>query len=150
MKVTLSSVTRYTKDREGNPLISQSGFNKGKPYTRISLKTIQHGERAISGFENPQTKNWQAGDDVEIEVTEKNGYLNFTVPKMVLSGSFTEQDRETLERVLGILVRIDTRIFSKNETVTESYTITNGGATLSKLDMPEYPEQDLDPNNVPF
>ncbi len=101
MKTTLTEVKRFTKDKDGNTLKTRDG----RAYTRINIKTTTHNDKWISGFENQTTKNWQAGDDVEIEVKENGEYLNFSTPKMVIGGSFTEEDRQLLQMIHALLVK---------------------------------------------
>ena len=43
----------------------------GRPYTRLSIKTVEYGDKWLSGFEGFATKNWKEGDSVELEVEEK-------------------------------------------------------------------------------
>lgn len=49
------------------------------------IKTEQHGDKWINGFENQITKDWKIGDEVNILITEKktngNVYLNYKTPK---------------------------------------------------------------------
>lgn len=73
MKVTLTKIARYDKDKAGKPLISK----EGKPYTRVLISTQEHGAKQLSGFENQQNSHWKEGDMVEIEVAENGQYLNF-------------------------------------------------------------------------
>lgn len=74
-KVTLTYVS-------ATPKVSKAG----KPYTSLSIKTVEHGERYINGFQNKVNKNWKEGDEVNVSITEKeyNGkmYLSFEVPDM--------------------------------------------------------------------
>lgn len=74
-KVTLARVSHFTKDKEGNPLTNK----QGKPYTRCLIDTTDG--RTLSGFGNQTTSNWNEGMEVEVEVSESNGYLNFKAPK---------------------------------------------------------------------
>lgn len=53
----------------------------GKPFTSLGIKTQEHGERWLSGFNNADTAHWEAGSIVEIEVEPKGEYLNFTIQK---------------------------------------------------------------------
>lgn len=75
-KVTLARVSHFKKDKDGNPLTTRAG----KPYTRCLIDTTDG--RKLSGFGNQTTSSWNEGMEVDIEVTESNGYLNFSVPKM--------------------------------------------------------------------
>lgn len=88
-KVTITRIGVFTKDKEGNPLTTK----QGKPYTRVLIDTADG--RKMSGFGNQTTSNWKEGDEVEVEVTESNGYLNFRVPKQP-----TSAESVALERVL--------------------------------------------------
>lgn len=47
----------------------------------LGIKTQEHGEKWLSGFEHSNTKDWKEGDIVDIEIEYKNGYMNFVVPK---------------------------------------------------------------------
>lgn len=73
MKVKLTYVRSEEKTSQG-----------GKKYTSVSIKTQQHGEKFLNGFGSKETSSWKEGDEVEVNVVEKeyNGktYLNFEVP----------------------------------------------------------------------
>lgn len=94
MQVKLTKVSRKTTDKEGNPLKTRDG----RPYTRLSIQTQEHGAKWLSGFNNAQTANWKEGDSVEMEVTEKGEYLNFSVPKK------EDKNAEILEKIQNTLV----------------------------------------------
>jgi len=81
-KITLTRVYRNDKDKNGVPLISKTG----KPYTKVGLQTVEHGDAWLSGFENSSNKDWKEGDVVEVIVTQQQGrdgkvYLNFETPR---------------------------------------------------------------------
>lgn len=82
-KVTLTFVGRYTTKKDGSPLIG----GNGKPYTSLRIKTNEHGDKFMSGFDNAQTKDWKVGDTVEIDVEQNGEYLNFSVPRAARPGS---------------------------------------------------------------
>ena len=47
---------------------------------KVAIKTVEHGEEKwISSFKTQGTENWKEGDVVEINVEERNGYLNFSL-----------------------------------------------------------------------
>lgn len=80
MKITLTHV--FIKE--------QVSARTNKPYTSLSLKTTEYGDRYLSGFGSKETMNWKAGDVVEVDVTEsdkmdKTGkpYLNWKLPKQM-------------------------------------------------------------------
>lgn len=98
-KLTLTNVSRTAresrtkKDRNGNPL----------PYTSLSLKSVEYGEKFINGFGNKDNMAWKAGDVVEVEIkeVEKDGrkFLNFETPKKESGGGMSRSDRDTLMRI---------------------------------------------------
>ena len=71
MKITITAVSRKQR----------TSARTGKPFTSLGLKTQEHGEKWLSGFGNVDNADWKAGDTVEVEIEEKNGYLNFSTPK---------------------------------------------------------------------
>lgn len=55
----------------------------GKPYLSVVLQFDEYKDtvgkmRWISGFGNKRTWAWEKGDDVAPDVSERNGFLNFT------------------------------------------------------------------------
>jgi hypothetical protein len=54
----------------------------GKPYKKLAIKTVEHGDKWLSGFQNKDNENWKEGDQVDIVVKENGQYLNFETPKM--------------------------------------------------------------------
>lgn len=97
MQVTITKIYTTDKDKQGNPLKSK----KGAPYTRMSIKTQEHGEKWLSGFQNADNKEWKEGDTVEIVVKENGEYLNFETPK--------KEDKvvEVMEKVLNKLTSMN-------------------------------------------
>lgn len=95
-KLTLTKVYTTKLDKEGNELKSK----KGIPYTRMSIKAQEYGDKLISGFQNKDNKDWKEGDTVEVEIKENGEYLNFETPKKeeVASGQITEM----LTKILNI------------------------------------------------
>lgn len=57
---------------------------KGKPYVSCSLRAIEFGETYINGFGNYETKQWQIGDMIDVEVYDEEyqgkTYKKFKVP----------------------------------------------------------------------
>ena len=53
----------------------------GKPYVSVGIKIAEYPDKWINGFGNKSNSSWTDGDVVELEVVEKNGYLNFETPK---------------------------------------------------------------------
>jgi len=77
MTAKLTDIRQITTDRNGVPLRTRDG----RTYTRLLIKTEEHANQWISGFQNKQNYNWKVGDLVNIEIQEvqKDGqtYLNF-------------------------------------------------------------------------
>ena len=78
MQVKLTQLHRSDKDKSGNSYVGKNG----RPYTRLGIKTVEYGDKWLSGFGNQTNANWKIGDVVEIEVEEVAGkdgkqYLNF-------------------------------------------------------------------------
>ena len=92
MQVTLNYVKR-------TPKTSQAG----KPYTSLSIKTNEHGEKWLSGFGNKDNQNWAEGDTVEIEVEQKGEYLNFSTPKGSFQRGGTAPDVNRVEAKIDAL-----------------------------------------------
>lgn len=64
---------------------------------RCIINTEEH-EKPLSGFGSEVTRKWSEGDTVEVEVTESNGYLNFSLPKVQRNS-----DTSKLEVQLGFM-----------------------------------------------
>lgn len=73
MQVTITKIYKSNKNKDGEFLLNRNGEN----YTKLSIKTTEHGEKWLSGFQNDTNKDWKEGDVVEIEITENGEYLNF-------------------------------------------------------------------------
>jgi len=100
-KVTIERIHRSDKDKTGNLFTTKDGRN----YTRIGIKTQEHGEKWLSGFGNSENSNWNVGDKVEIIVEENGQYLNFrNMPRNVSYKDF--QDLKARVEKLEILIKI--------------------------------------------
>lgn len=102
MKVTLTQVVRKNTDKDGNPLKNA----KGQPYTRLSIKTQEHGDKWLSGFARQDNSSWKVGDSVEITVEERGEYLNFKMPERAQALGFTIEDRDRLLRIEILLQKL--------------------------------------------
>lgn len=72
-QVTLTEIYINDKDKNGNALIGKNG----KPYTRMSIRTSEHGSTWYGGYPTETSKYWKKGDKVWI-IRSKNGqYDNF-------------------------------------------------------------------------
>lgn len=126
MQVKLTDVKKYTTKKDGTPLMAN-----GRPFTSLRIKTAEHGDKILSGFENPQNKDWKVGDTVEIDVEQNGEYWNFSTPKLPKGYSLPSQTQEDIA-FLKIAVG---RCIAK---LDELLMLTGGKAT-AKI---EYPEDD--------
>lgn len=133
MEVTLTKITHLTKDRDGNPLMTKAG----KPYVRCLINTVEHGEKALSGFGGPATNSWKEGDKVNLEVEESGQYLNFKVPRQ--SGVSNEKLDQILNKLTGISI---------NQQIIMEHMGVKRGEEKPVEEKSDYPE--LDPDNIPF
>lgn len=63
----------------------------GKPFTSLSIKATEYGEKYLSGFGNKDNASWNIGDEVEVEKVEEvvkgdKTYLNFTMAQNAPKG----------------------------------------------------------------
>jgi len=139
-----------------------------KKYESVSIKVESRGERFISGFGSEATKNWRPGDQIEIIITEstsldKQGrpYLNFEVPnaKPVRTPDPVPADNR-LNQIQTKLGSMDFKIDSIIRTLAflsgakeassdpmPSYPTSTGQPNFN---VPEYPEEEINPADVPF
>lgn len=101
MQVKLIALTRKQR----------TSTRTGKPFTSLGIKTDQHGDKWLSGFSNKDNEGWKEGDTVEIEVEQKDEYLNFTTPKRDSSpaagnGATAELKNILLLKILPLLIEI--------------------------------------------
>ena len=113
----------------------------GKPYTRMSVKVAEHGEKWISGFESPVNKGWKEGDVVAMVIKENGEYLNFEVPKPA------DKIDEKLEKVLNELMAIKLMV---NSLVGDKKPKNDRFGSVPTPEGIEYPEEDIDPEDIPF
>lgn len=74
MQLTLTYIKRYQKTSKSS----------GKPFTSVSIKAKEYGDKFISGFGNKINESWKEGDTVEVlSVDQKGDYLNFEMAKFV-------------------------------------------------------------------
>lgn len=99
MKLNLTYVNR-----------TQRNSAAGKPFTSLSIKATQYGEKYLSGFGNKANENWKVGDEVEVAAVNEvvkgdKTYLNFDMPK-----STGGVDNAKVEEVLTKLGKIDWKL----------------------------------------
>ena len=79
MKVKITQINKYDKDKIGNVLKTKDG----RLYTRLSIKTEEYHDNYLSGFLAEWNDKWKVGDIVKIKIKEVVGnagqvYLNFS------------------------------------------------------------------------
>ena len=132
MKLTLTQINRFDKDREGNPLKTKDG----RPYTRLVIVTKEY-PKSLSGFDSQQTQNWKVGDEVEVEVEQKGEYLNFKVPnKQDFIGKNLEE--------------INSRLTKMNLTLSQILTYLMEGQKDKKPEYPTPESEGIDLSEPPF
>lgn len=155
MKVTLDKIFR--KEKEGS---------KGK-YISVGLKTPQYPDKWINGFEDDTTKHWKDGDEVEIELIEKDGYLNFKTVGVYIGDAIskgTQLDR--IEQKLNELLKYfeSNRMYIEAKDKSYPYPSLKEAQIMNKeiptsemnsgdIDIrfkTQYPVDDINPDNTPF
>lgn len=76
-KITLTRVFATDKNKDGTPLMSKLG----KPYSKMSIKCVEHGDKWLSGFKGKENEFWKEGDQVDVIVKQNGEFLNYDVPK---------------------------------------------------------------------
>ena len=130
-KLTLTQLTRFDKDKEGNPLKTRDN----RPYTRLLIRAKEYGDKPLSGFDSIQTQGWRENDEVEVEVEQKGEYLNFKVPNK------TDQLTKVLEDI-------------RNTQLKHSLLLQQIVDKLSKPEKDDYPtdyegEPNFDTKDLP-
>ena len=110
MNVKITKIYRTDKKKDGTPLIGAKG-----PYTKCSIMTEQHGEKWVGGFGNKTTDSWTVGQEVEINVVEKDGYLNFELPKK------NEIDTRALQFIQDDMQAIKTEMVMIRTSINDMY-----------------------------
>lgn len=78
-ELTITKIYRSTKDKNGKPLKSKDG----RPYERVAIKTIQTGDRWVTGFGDETNKKWEEGMTVKVKLKKRGEYLNFKMPSKI-------------------------------------------------------------------
>jgi len=142
MKVTITKIFTTDKDKQGNPLKSK----KGAPYTRMSIKTAEHGDKWVSGFQNADNKGWKEGDTVEVNIKENGEYLNFETPKKEDEVMAELLKIKTMMARMGLDIQIIKESVAPKGRTSPSEDFPNGidmnNHPLSEEYVPEEPDLD--------
>lgn len=76
-KITLTRIFISDKNKDGTPLMSKLG----KPYSKMSVKCVEHGDKWLSGFKGKENEFWKEGDQVYVILKQNGDFLNYEVPK---------------------------------------------------------------------
>lgn len=67
----------------------------------VAFKCVEYGEKWISTFKvTPEMKDWKEGDVVEVNISERNGFMNFDTAPNPTAG--LEARVKVIEDQLGI------------------------------------------------
>lgn len=77
MIVTLKAIYVNDKSQNGQPLSTKNG----KPYWSVVLDTQEQGKLYNNIFNQDFIPHWQAGQQVNVEITQKGKYRNWDFPK---------------------------------------------------------------------
>lgn len=132
MKLTLTSVER----------VQQTSKKTGKPYTSLRIKAQEYGDKLISGFGRKDNDSWAVGQVVEGVVEAKGDYLNLVPP--VSAGKADPADMTFIKETLNEIAFKVGIINNRTEKIAEKVGVT---APLKKI---EYPEQEINPKDIPF
>ncbi len=70
----------------------------------MRIKTVEHGDKLISGFGNEVNANWKPGDKVDIIVTQRGEYLNFEMPRRDAGPAANSAGTAELKNILMLKV----------------------------------------------
>lgn len=130
--VTLTQVSRFDKDPNGNPYMSQK---TGRPYVRMTIKAEEYGDQRLSGFGGAWNASWKPGDEVTIDVkeVEKDGkkYLNFDKADI---------EAQNLVHINNLLRRMD---------AVEAWIKRQAKPAPEPIKREDYPEDEF-PGDIPF
>jgi hypothetical protein len=91
-KITIKEIQRINKHSD----------KKDKDY--VSVVIVDEQGRKMSGFSDETNKNWKVGQEVEVELEKKGGYLNFRSPRKYDEFP-AERIKNPVEEVIGKLAK---------------------------------------------
>lgn len=127
-KVTLTGIWRNTTDKQGNPLKSA----KGIPYTKLSFKCTEYGDKYIGGFGNKANEGWKQGDTVEVIIKQNGEYLNFEMPKEL------DVATERVAKLEGRVTKLELSFERKFAELKSDLTLDLGGKFQTDADFKKY------------
>lgn len=115
----------------------------GKPYASVGIQFAEYRDgkgnmKWISGFGNKRTWLWKKGDDIEPEITEKNGYLNFSFAE-------TEENRIDVYKLPASVGLVYDLLGAK-----KSAPNPNEGVDAPSPEPENQVTEDINPEDIPF
>jgi len=141
MKLNLTFVKRTERTSSRN----------GKPFTSLSIKAKEYGDKYLSGFGNSSNKSWDVGQEVEVlkveeVVKDDKTYYNFEMQKSEpkSAGGISPENFEILRKEHSEIL---TKLGRLNFTISEIREHLTGQKRLDRLsDGSEFPNFDLPPD----
>lgn len=136
IKVKLTKIYTTNVDKNKQPLMAN-----GRPYTRMSIKCEQYGEKWISGFQNASNKDWKEGDEVEIVLKQNGEYLNFETLK---------KDDKLVDMLSQLLTKVG-KIDAKIDLIADGMNLKGKlEDKYGKSSEPDYPDDKINVDDIPF
>lgn len=132
MKLSLTYVGHFDKDKSGKPYTNAKG-----PYEKCLIKAAEYGDRWISLFGGKTTKTWKVGDTIDIEVEEKDGYLNGRVPNQAF-----ELGKKVAE--------LELEINKVKKQLADHIAEEKKSAAAPESGAPEFPQDEINLDDIPF
>lgn len=133
-KITLTRVYASDKDKNGVPFVAKT---TGRPYKKMSVKCIEHGDKWLSGFQGRENEFWKEGDVVDVIIKQNGEYLNYEVPKAEdkLAMRVSALEVEVLN-LRNMFAKLPTQPASKAVSGPEDYgTVLNNPSAMDEPDF---------------
>ena len=145
-KVTITGIWRNTTDKQGNPLKSAKGF----PYTKLSFKCKEHGDRYVGGFGNKDNEAWVVGSVVEVIIKENGQYLNFDMPK--IENVLEDRVMKLESKVTTLDLSLERRVRELFAELKSDLVLETTGKFQTEKDFKEFqkPVPGFEPDDIPL
>lgn len=140
MRYIITKIYRNTKDKNNNPLKTKDG----RPYERVAIQvdSDEHGGKYISGFGNARNKNWQVGEEININVVQNGQYLNFEMPT---------ETQEFREEIMNLFFQLEKRLVMLEMNMEIKRTAQREAQLVEEIEnSQEEGEIEPDPDKIPF
>lgn len=139
-KVILTRIYISDKSKAGVPFVSKTG----KPYKKIAIKTVEHGDTWLSGFVNKTNEFWKEGDQVDIIIKQNGDYLNFETVKE--EDKIKEKVAALEVEVLNLknaVAKLTPKTVTTTKTPTQPHTESAPSSGPDDFGVPEMDEPDF-------